>query len=117
MRALLFILFLAPALFFGQNEKKATFLKDQNLIEVVYYHDNGIVAQKGTFNLDGKLHGQWESFSEQGDKICKGLYENGRKNGKWFFWDKDLLREVDYNYNAIAAVHEWKEATKVVLQK
>lgn len=109
----LFVLLLAPFVMLAQQEREVELLEDSNLISVVYHHENGAVSQKGTYNLQGELHGVWESFAEDGSKLASGTYENGKKNGKWFFWNKQTLREVDYDNNAIASVQEWKEGTKL----
>lgn len=102
---------------FAQQERQVRLLEDENLIEAVYYYEDGTISQKGTFNLDGALHGTWESFNAQGEKVSIGLYENGKRQGKWFFWAADELREVDYTDNAIASVHVWKEGTRLAFQE
>ncbi|AIG29274.1 membrane-binding protein [Flavobacterium psychrophilum] len=81
-----------------------------NLIKTTYYYDNGHIKQIG-FYKDGKVEGKWVSFSELGEKIAQGEYNNGVKTGKWFFWNKNTLNEVDYANNKIAEVQRWsKEA-------
>jgi antitoxin component YwqK of YwqJK toxin-antitoxin module len=109
----LLVMLIAPVVMLAQQERGVKLLEDKNLIEVVYHHENGLVSQKGTYNLQGKLHGVWESFAEDGSKVASGTYENGKKNGKWFFWNNQTLKEVDYNNNSIASVQEWKEGTKL----
>lgn len=119
-RKLFLVLMLTPFLILAQQNKQdreVMLLKDQNLIQVVYFYENGNVEQKGTYNLDGELHGEWESFTLEGEKLSMGTYLNGEKHGKWFFWDKDILKEVDYSHNGIANVHQWKERTKLALQR
>ena len=114
------MLFLAPFLMAAQQkdmDRDVTLLKDQNLIKVVYYHENGNVQQEGTYNLEGELHGEWVSFTSEGEKLSMGTYLNGKKHGKWFFWGEDVLKEVDYSHNQIAAVHQWKEGAKLALQR
>ena len=76
------------------------------LIEVVYYHDNGVVGQTGTYTADGKLQGEWLSFDTEGKKIISANYDNGKKVGKWFYWTKETVKEVDYNTNVIASLKE-----------
>ena len=56
-RLIICLLFLAPVLSIAQKERKVTLLEDENLFQVVYFHDNGVVSQKGTINLQGELHG------------------------------------------------------------
>ena len=113
----LLVMFMAPVVMFAQQEREVKLSEDKNLIEVVYHHENGAISQKGTYNLQGELHGVWESFAEDGSKLTSGTYANGKKNGKWFFWSNQTLREVDYNNNAIASVQEWQEGTKLASQE
>ena len=119
-RKLFLMLLLAPFLIFAQQaeqDREVTLLEDQNLIQVVYYYDNGNIQQKGTYNLEGELHGEWESYTLEGGKRSIGTYVNGKKHGKWFFWANDVLKEVDYSNNKIASVQQWKEGTKLALQR
>jgi antitoxin component YwqK of YwqJK toxin-antitoxin module len=95
---------------FAQKERVLKLNKEKNLIEVVYYHDNGEVSQTGTYTLDGKLQGQWLSFDAEGNKTVLANYDNGKKVGKWFYWTKETVKEVDYSTNVIANL---KESEKV----
>lgn len=89
------------------QEVKPTFEKmDDGVVKATYFHDNGTVAQTGTF-VDNKRHGEWISYNIDGQKTAKAEYKNNRKAGKWFFWKGDQLTEVDYSDNAIVAVNTW----------
>lgn len=116
MRNLLVLLTLTfiSATAFAQNDKELKLNKETNLIEATYYHANGEISQKGTFNLEKKLHGEWISYNEEGDKISIGNYTNGLKTGKWVFWSGDDKKEVEYNNNAIASVDGIKNEAPVV---
>lgn len=114
---ILCMLFLLPVITLAQHERKVTLLEDGNLYQVVYFHQNGAISQQGTMNLEGQLHGRWESFAESGEKTAMGNFVNGKKEGKWFFWSKDGLSEVDYSQNSIASVQHWKEGTKLAVNK
>jgi antitoxin component YwqK of YwqJK toxin-antitoxin module len=96
---------------FAQKEKKLKLNEETNLIEATYYHDNGLISQEGTFNLERKLHGEWVSYNEEGEKVSLGTYNNGIKTGKWFFWDKGMMKEVEFSDNAITSVIN-RESTK-----
>ena len=50
---------------FGYAQKKEDIRHkaETNLIDATYYHENGQISQTGTFDLKGKLHGQWISFN------------------------------------------------------
>lgn len=99
---------------FAQTKPEMKLNNETNLIEATYFHDNGEVSQKGTFNLEKQLHGEWMSFNEKGETITVGSYTNGTKTGKWFFWANDILKEVEYSNNAIAAVSETKNTEGIV---
>lgn len=88
--------------------------EETNLIEATYYHDNGLISQKGTFNLDGKLHGEWVSYDNKGEKIAFGSYDNGLKIGKWYFWSGESVKEVEYNNNTIASINGVKKTKGLV---
>ena len=98
------ILTLAMALFFTigfaqQKERTLTLNKETNLIDVVYYHDNGTVSQTGSYTADGKLQGQWISFDNEGNKKVTAYYDNGKKVGKWIYIVDGKMKEVDYSKN------------------
>ena len=84
---------------FAQKERTLTLNKETNLIEVVYFHDNGEVSQTGTYTAEGKLEGEWLSFDEKGTKIITAFYTNGKKVGKWIYVIDGKLKEVDYTTN------------------
>lgn len=102
----MFFTFLITVGSFAQ-ERELKLNTNTNLIEVVYYHDNGAISQTGAYSLDGKLQGEWLSFNTEGEKLVSANYDNGKKVGKWFYWNDKTLKEVDYNNNAIASVCEW----------
>lgn len=104
-------LFIFSGMLFSQ-EVKPKFEIVNNLVKATYYYDNGQIMQQG-FYLDGKLHGKWVSFREDGDKKVMGEYENGKKTGKWFFWEVNELSEVDYNQSKIKEVKKWSEEVLV----
>ena len=91
---------------FAQQAQEQKFNADTNLVDVVYYHDNGVVSQTGSFTTDGKLQGKWLSFNTEGKKVISANYDNGKKVGKWFFWTNESLKEVDYVNSKIVSVIE-----------
>ena len=103
---ILIFAFLITVVSFAQQKRDLKLNKDTNLIEVVYYHDNGVVSQTGTYTADGKLQGEWLSFDTEGKKIVSANYDNGKKVGKWFYWTNETIKEVDYSNNAIAGLKE-----------
>lgn len=114
MKFITTVLALAFTIGIGAQENKPTFEKEGDLTKATYYHDNGEVAQTGYF-LAGKLHGQWVMFDDAGKKIAKGNYEMGKRTGKWYFWEGDILKEVDFADNRIASIIESSDAKPVVI--
>mgnify|MGYP003617241329 CR=1 FL=1 len=89
------VVLLVSSLSFAQEVKPKLEVVDQ-MVKATYYYDNGQVKQEGYY-LDGKLHGKWVAFNEDGTKQSIGEYNKGAKSGKWFFWSEDSLREVDFS--------------------
>jgi len=80
--------------------------KKGDLTMATYYYDNGNIEQQGTFNSEGKLHGEWVSYDINGNKLSVGHYENGLKVGKWLFWQDGVKKEVEYKNSKITDVNE-----------
>ena len=99
---------------YSQKEKDIKLNQETNLFEATYYHDNGEVSQEGTFDLNGKLHGEWTSYDASGTKVSEGNYTNGVRTGKWFFWSEDAVKEVEFSNNAIASVINRESGSGVV---
>ena len=78
------------------------------MVKATYYYDNGQVKQEGYY-LDGKLHGKWMAYNEDGSKQSIGEYNKGTKTGKWFFWSDASLNEVDFSDSRIAEVKKWSK--------
>lgn len=114
---LIIALIFCSAFAFAQQDRTLTHNNKTKLTEAVYYHDNGVISQEGNFNADGKLQGQWISYDVQGNKIAEAHYDNGKKVGKWLFWNKDVLHEVDYNNNEIIGVNEWTKNKNVAIRE
>ena len=109
------LLMLSVTLTFAQETPKVDLKKDGDLTIATYYHDNGVVAQQGTFNKQGDLHGVWTSYDVNGNKVTVGNYVNGKKVGKWLFWSGTSLKEVDYVDSRITSVSEWTDKVQVAV--
>lgn len=106
------IIFFVPV---SAQEVKPTFEKHGELIKGTFYYEDGSIRQEGTYK-DGKLHGEWISYQQNGSKNAIAQYEEGIKTGKWFFWVDDILTEVDYQDNIIAEVRNYKSTSKLVIR-
>ncbi|WP_210423615.1 nicotinic acid mononucleotide adenyltransferase [Croceivirga thetidis] len=100
----LLLCLLVSSLGFSQKKEEIKHNQETNLIDAVYYHDNGEISQQGTFDLEGKLHGEWISFNEKGEEVSRGLYNNGKRVGTWFFRVQDGIKEVQFDKTGIVSV-------------
>ncbi len=113
---ILFFALLVSVSSFAQQKRDLKLNKDTNLIEVTYYHDNGVVSQSGFYTLEGELHGEWLSFDTEGKKLILANYDNGKKVGKWFYWNNTTLKEVDYTNGEIVSVNVWTDKSAVAIR-
>lgn len=102
-------LFTLSSLVAQENEAKRTFIQVGELIQFTEYHDNGELSQTGYF-LDGKNHGVWVSYDRNGVKRSKGVFSQGKKVDRWFFWNEGALLEVDYKDNILQSAIKWGNA-------
>lgn len=114
--SILLALVLTTAVGYSQKRKTLKLNQGNDLVEATYYHDNGEISQKGTFDLAGKLHGKWASFDENGDRVAQGRYDKGVRTGKWFFWADDGVKEIEFSDNVIASVID-RESTSGLVTK
>ncbi len=113
MKKLMIILVMAFSFGAIAQDVAPKFEKEGNKVRATYFHANGEIAQQGYF-MNEKLEGEWKMFNENGDKIAMGNYVNGAKTGTWKFWEGDIVKEVDFNDNRIAAVTESKRDKTIV---
>ncbi len=111
------LIMLTVAFSYAQDKKEPKLEKKGDMTLVTYYHDNGKISQTGMFNSEGKVHGEWKSYDLSGNKVALGNYENGSKVGKWFFWEGNSLKEVDYIDSRIVSVNQWDNKTKVATNR
>ena len=107
----IFLLFISISIFSysldtsAQKENKTIeYNQFTDLIDITYFYDNGVIQQKGSFNVKGLPHGEWTSYDIIGKKLCVGNYKNGLKDGKWYFTLSDKTQSVDYINSKIISV-------------
>ena len=61
--------------------------------------------EQGSFK-DGRKHGRWVSYYDNGQVWMKGTYKNGKREGTWFDYHKDGT--VNENWTGI-----YKDGVKV----
>lgn len=89
------------------QEQKIDYKKiDNDIVQATYYFadNSSAVEREGFFNKDGKLHGVWVSYDEQGNKTTIANYKNGSKDGVWTYFKKDKISIVTYKENRIVNV-------------
>jgi len=97
------------------QEEKPIYKKVGGLVQVTFYYIDGTIKEQGFFK-NNKLTGTWERYDISGNKITIAHYLEGKKVGKWFFWNKNSLTEVNYGKDhIITSVHVWKEDTKLAV--
>ncbi|WP_397447516.1 toxin-antitoxin system YwqK family antitoxin [Polaribacter sp. R77954] len=114
MRKIISLVILSLAIAGYAQEKQPTFKAEKDVVKATYYYEDGSIKTQGFFK-DKKLTGEWVRFDKSGNKVQIGNYENGKKIGKWFLWDKESLKEINYQDNAIASVNVWKAESKIAL--
>ena len=53
-------------------------------VEVQRFHSNGQLMETGHL-LFGEPHGVWESYSEDGTRVCRAMFDHGAKTDTWEF--------------------------------
>lgn len=89
----------------------------KGLSKVTWYYDNGTVAEEG-FYLNGKKHGTWTSYDEQGKKTALANWLSDKKEGKSFimYENGNVKYEIVYSDNKKISATEFDETGKAVLQ-
>jgi uncharacterized protein len=58
----------------------------EDIFEVVRYHNNKKIRERGYQTTAGLQHGLWHTYYENGNKQSEGVYDNGQMSGEWKFW-------------------------------
>ena len=97
------------------QDKSPSFEKVGDLVKATYFYEDGSIEKQGFFK-DKKLEGTWTSFDTKGNKTTIAHYSSGKKVGKWFMWDGNVLREVNFENSTVASVQTWKEDSKIAVK-
>ncbi|NQZ43046.1 MAG: nicotinic acid mononucleotide adenyltransferase [Flavobacteriaceae bacterium] len=114
MKKAILVVAVMVSMFAQAQEIEPTFSKVGDMVKATYFHDNGQIAQTG-YVLNGKLHGQWLMYDAVGTKIASGKYVEGKRSGKWFFWEGEVLKEVDFKDNRMVSVKNWNTSESVAI--
>jgi len=93
---------------FSQEQKVEYKKINKDLIKATYYFadNSNIVEREGYFNKEGKLQDTWISYDLEGNKTAVANYNNGKKDGIWFYFKEDKLNIVTYKDNKLVNVEE-----------
>lgn len=81
----------------GQIEQKGTYEEGYAEGNWVWYYENGNILRKEEYFL-GFRSGKIYEFSPDGDTIVSGNYDEGDKDGKWFYKIGDEYSEGEYYF-------------------
>lgn len=64
----------------------------------VAYYDDGAIRYRG-FQLDGRMHGDWEFLRRDGSVMRAGRFEHGSQVGLWRTFDRNgnVVKETDFS--------------------
>lgn len=117
MKKIVFLIFIfCSSIIYAQQvvDVKPTYELKGDLVAVTTYYEDGAVKEEG-FYKDKKLHGEWNMYNREGDKIARASYDNGQKTGKWIFLNDGILTEVDYEDNRITNVQKWNKDQNIAI--
>ena len=66
--------------------------------KVTNFYLNGKIKEIGEF-ANGKMHGAWVSFNENGAKTGEAFYAQGKKQGEWKMYDSEGNMRFSINYD------------------
>lgn len=115
MKKLIIFVCILTVSFIQAQDKSPLFERAGDLVKATYYHADGSIEKQGFFK-NKKLEGTWTSFDKKGNKTAIAHYKKGKKVGKWFMWEGNVLREINFENSAIASVQTWKEDTKIAVK-
>ena len=109
MKNLMSAVFFLGFFSFISAQEKVGVNEFNSVVEIEIYHDNGEVYQKGSLK-NNKLHGKLESYDYSGNLVVLGEFKNGKKKGKWLFWNDNKLTEVNFKNNRIISSQTWENS-------
>lgn len=88
------------------------FSQDGNILQGVLYDDEGNVIGKGALNVDGRRHGKWIFFDEDGEIKSEGYYKKNRRAKEWVFYFKGGKVEQKGTYKSGKLNGKWTQFYK-----
>ncbi len=92
-------------IFYGDTILKQTLTYKRGVItkQVNYYLTEEEQIEYIGYWKDGKIHGDFESYYENGTMSIKGQLTEGQYDGEWDYWDEDgsLNKELTYDMGEV----------------
>lgn len=91
---------------------------NQNNFDFVKYYENGKKMMEGSY-MNGKKHGLWRTWNEEGKLTAKARYKLGEKTGKWMIVDQSdkNIFFISYENNYIKEATKTKEVGRILVKK
>ena len=93
-----------------------TYEKQDDLVKVTYYYEDGQVKEQGYFKGD-KVHDQWVAFDKEGNITTIARFENGKKDGTWFMEVDGKMKELTFESNKLMEVQDMEESALTFNEK
>jgi len=89
------------------SEKETTTDSTPNVENVVEYYPNGTKKIEGK-RLDGKRHGKWKYYYENGFLWSEGFYKNGEREGNSVVYYDNGRKKIQGQYKKNYRTGVWK---------
>jgi len=95
------VVFLLMGLFLGisaYSQENVQYVQDPVTEKISYtkFHNNGQVAETGSFNTNHETDGKFISYDREGNILAIAYYRSGKRYGTWKFYHRDTYVEVIY---------------------
>ncbi|MBI1193132.1 MAG: hypothetical protein GC205_08155 [Bacteroidetes bacterium] len=67
-------------------------------VQVIRFYANGQLQEVGNW-YQGRMHGSWAMWAENGHKVGEAHYSMGRKTGCWKLWSPEGEWQYDLLYD------------------
>lgn len=84
-----------------------TFSSDGKLTEGILYDDDGNILGKGGVDKNGKKTGKWVFYDKEGNIKSEGYYKKNRRVKNWVFYYKEGIKEQTGSYKSGKLHAEW----------
>lgn len=95
----------------GTAKREQYFLgKDDNryLAKDIFYYANGQKRVEGEYNKEGKKHGDWTYWYDNGNKWSEGSFNEGLNDGKRTTWHENGQKHYTGEYDKGKRIGIWR---------